>query len=214
MSRVCIFGDSITWGSWDPTGGGWVGRLREAGCDRTDRSNPNYGEYIAVYNCGISGNKIADVLGRFDVEARSREPAIIVLAIGINDIPHDGYPGTPPADFQRAYEELIAKAKRYATGVVLVTPTNVDESRSEHEYKNADIAELVEVVEQCGIDHALPVVNVFGLLTSEDLHPDGLHPGPGGHQKLYERIAPVVWFVFRAFSNQVAYATWFEKGSK
>jgi lysophospholipase L1-like esterase len=193
MSRVCIFGDSITWGSWDPSGGGWVGRLREAGCNRADLSDPEYGEYTAVYNCGISGDKIADVLGRFDVEARFREPAAIVIAIGINDVPHNDYPGTAPADFRVSYGDLIAKAKQYATDMALVTPTNVDEARSEHEYKNADIAALVEVVEGCGNEHHLPVVNVFGHLTPEDLHPDGLHPGVDGHKKLYERIAPVVF---------------------
>lgn len=193
MSRVCIFGDSITWGSWDPSGGGWVGRLREAGCNRTDLSDPDYGYYTAVYNCGISGDKLADVLARFDVEATAREPRVIVLAIGINDVPHSGYLGTSLDDFSRGYVELIAKAKAHAKDVVVVTPTNVDESRSEHDYRNADISTLVEIVEKCARDAGLPVVNVFGMLTPEDLHPDGLHPGADGHEKLFRAIEPVVF---------------------
>jgi len=59
-----------------------------------------------------------------------------VLAIGINDVPHNDYSGTLSEDFARGYNELIAKAKNHAKDVVVVTPTNVDESRSEHDRTN------------------------------------------------------------------------------
>lgn len=75
----------------------------------------------------------------------------------------------------------------------MVTPTNVDEARSEHDYRNADISALVEVIEKCAGDAGLPVVNIFGTLTPEDLHPDGLHPGADGHEKLFRTIEPVVF---------------------
>jgi len=29
MPQLFIFGDSITWGAWDPDGGGWAQRLRK-----------------------------------------------------------------------------------------------------------------------------------------------------------------------------------------
>lgn len=193
MSRVCVFGDSISWGSWDPAGGGWVGRLREAGCNRLDPSDLDYVEYVAVYNCGISGNKLADVLVRFDVETRAREADAVVIAIGINDVPRSNYFGTTPEDFTRGYVDLIAQARTHVNDIVLVTPTNVDESRHQHDYRNADISRLVDAVEKCASEAGLPVVNVFGLMTPEDLDPDGIHPGPGGHDKLFRHIGPVVF---------------------
>jgi lysophospholipase L1-like esterase len=194
MARICIFGDSISWGSWDPSGGGWANRLREVGCNRLDLSEPDHDwDYAAVYNCGICGDKLADVLRRFDVEAEARQPTVVILAIGINDIPHGDHRGTPPDDFARGYVELIAKAKRFTQDVILVTPTNVDEARSEHDYRNADISALAEVVEKCAGDAGLPLVKAFGTLTPEDLHPDGLHPGPAGHEKLFRAIEPVVF---------------------
>ncbi len=190
MSRVCVFGDSITWGSWDPRRGGWVGRLREAGCLREDLSNPEQGTYTAVYNCGISGDKLSDVLTRFDVEAMARQPAAVVIAIGINDIPHDDHPGTPAEEFRRGYERLVTKARSIASDVVLVTPTNVDETRSEHAYRNADIAVLAEVVRSVAGAQQLPLVDVFGLMTPQDLEPDGLHPGEEGHARLHAALEP------------------------
>ena len=62
--NVLIFGDSITWGAYDPEQGGWATRLR------------NYFEEkdndIDVYNLGISGDTTADLLERIEIEAKSR----------------------------------------------------------------------------------------------------------------------------------------------
>ncbi len=160
---------------------------------REDLSDPEQGTYTAVYNCGVSGDKLSDVLARFDVEAAARRPAVILLAIGINDVPHDDHPGTTPEEFRRGYEQLVAKALEVAREVVLVTPTNVDESRSEHEYRNDDIADLVGIIRAIGGVAKLPVIDVFGLLTPADLEPDGLHPAEHGHERLYAAIEATVF---------------------
>lgn len=192
VSRVCVFGDSIAYGSWDPEGGGWVGRLRTAGCRRVDRSDPNFDPYTAIYNCGIAGNRVGDVLARFDVEAAAREAHVVVIAIGINDVPHQGKSGTPIAVFRDHYATLVARACAVASDVLLVTPTNVDETRSEHNHRNTDIATVVDCVETIAADLSLPLVRVFGVLTADDLH-DGLHPNSAGHEKLAQAIIPVVF---------------------
>ncbi len=190
MSRVCVFGDSITWGSWDPLNGGWVGRLRQAGCEHV---NPLDGDYVSVYNCGIGGDRVRDVLARFDVEAAARMPVAIVIAIGINDVPRDGGPGTAPEEFRSQFVELIRKARRFTRDIVVVTPTNVDESRSEHDYRNADIELLAREIRNVANERHLPLVETYGVLTNEDLEPDGLHPGSEGHEKLFQLIAPTVF---------------------
>jgi lysophospholipase L1-like esterase len=74
---ICLFGDSITWGAWDPERGGWGARLRSY--FETNNIEVN------VYNCGVSGNNTDDLLQRFKVEATARKPNIIIFAIGIND---------------------------------------------------------------------------------------------------------------------------------
>lgn len=182
MARVCIFGDSITWGSTDPTGG-WVARLYSEGLPRG----------VEVYNCGIPGNRIGDVATRFPAEATSRQPDAIVFAIGINDVPHDGYAGTALDVFGRAYQNMVERAQRMARDVLLVTPTNVDEKRTEHNYRNADIARIVELVERVASSNSLPCINVYGSLGDADVEPDGLHPGTDGHRKLYDAIAGPVF---------------------
>ena len=47
---ICIFGDSITWGAYDPEQGGWATRLRNY-FEKQDND-------VDVYNLGISGDNI------------------------------------------------------------------------------------------------------------------------------------------------------------
>jgi acyl-CoA thioesterase-1 len=189
MARICVFGDSIAWGSWDPDGGGWVGRLQREGCRREDL----LGGYHGVYNLSIPGDRLHDLAERFEAEAGIRRPAAIVLAIGINDVPHSGFGGTPINVFEKQFTDLLRVATSIAIDVAVVTPTNVDEARSEHDYRNDDISSLVDVMNRAATLFRVPVANVFGLLDSTDLEPDGIHPGARGHQKLYEHISPVVF---------------------
>ena len=191
MGQVVLFGDSITWGSADPIGGGWAGRLRVAGWNAVDRVNPGNGDYVTVDNCGISGDTVGGVLARFDVEAAARQPEVIVFAIGINDVPRDDLPGTPLDVLELQMEALLTAARAMAD-VVVVTATNVDETRSEHDYRNSDIALVNEVIRRTGAAARVVVVDVYGLLADADLLPDGLHPGPEGHQKMFDVIGPVV----------------------
>jgi lysophospholipase L1-like esterase len=52
---------------------------------------------------------------------------------------------------------------------------------------------LAHVVGECGRVAELPVVDVFGLMSPEDLLSDGLHPNVSGHEKLYRLIAQVIF---------------------
>jgi lysophospholipase L1-like esterase len=56
IETICVFGDSITWGAYDPERGGWVNRLR----------NDLEKKEIESYNLGISGDTTADLLKRFN----------------------------------------------------------------------------------------------------------------------------------------------------
>jgi lysophospholipase L1-like esterase len=189
VARICVFGDSITWGSWDPVDGGWVGRLRRRGF-----ATQWNGDFLAVYNCGVGGDKLADLLARFEAEAMARQPDAIVLAIGINDVAHDDYPGTPDDQLSAGFDRLVGLSKGVVgPNVALLSPTNVDEDRSEHDYRNPDIDRVRQIAGETAVQLRVPFVDVFGLMNAQDLEPDGLHPGPSGHEKLYEAVRPAIF---------------------
>ena len=97
--RILIFGDSITYGAWDTELGGWANRLRIA----FDKENQDWN----IYNLGVSGDTINDVLKRFDVECQAREPEKLIFAIGINDakvIIDKNSNQTSEADFKKTFQ--------------------------------------------------------------------------------------------------------------
>ncbi len=185
MPTVCVFGDSITWGAWDPEGGGWVDRLKVAAQEMTLRGRRD----IQIFNCGVPGDRVGDVLRRMGVEGWARRPDRIILAVGINDTPHNGEAGTPPEDFQETYTALIEAAYELTRDVVIVGLTNVDESLLTG-WTNDAVAVYNALVAEAAERHELTFVNPFGTLERDDLLPDGLHPSPSGHRKMAEMIAP------------------------
>lgn len=184
---IGVWGDSITYGSSDSEGLGWVGRLRKLHSPEKDED--------VVYNRGICGDTSRGLLRRFTSELNSFVYPIdlVLIAIGMNDIvERDGTRNEVPIEeFEDNTRKLITQAAESASSVVVIGITNVDESRTTplrssstgKVYKNEAIqaynAVLKAVCEECG---AL-FIDVFGTLLAEDLA-DGLHPNANGYEKL------------------------------
>jgi lysophospholipase L1-like esterase len=184
MSVICVFGDSITWGAYDLELGGWVDRLRIYFDNKGDFETD-------IYNCGVSGDNVADVLTRFDTEAKARTPDKIILSIGINDTLHTSNPkGTSLEDFEKQYRHLLEKAKKFTTGIIILGLTNVDETSGDHGYKNDQIEKYDRVIRQIAEEESLPFVDLFSTLSIGEFE-DGLHPNAKGHRKIFEKVKEV-----------------------
>jgi lysophospholipase L1-like esterase len=64
---------------------------------------------LQVYNRGISGNKVPDLLARWEEDALELDPSILSILIGVNDIWHKlngRYDGTVD-DFESQYRVLL-----------------------------------------------------------------------------------------------------------
>jgi lysophospholipase L1-like esterase len=182
MPYICIFGASITWGAFDKKCGGWADRLKTYFWQKKDWDTD-------VYNYGISGDKLSDVLKRFDFEASIRPPRTVILFVGINDSPHAKNPkGTPITEFKEDYNKLLEKAKKFTEKIIIVGLTNVDEEIEEKGYKNEEIKKYDRAVREIAEERKLSFVDCFGILTKADLSVDGLHPDADGHKKIFEKV--------------------------
>lgn len=184
MSTICIFGDSITWGAYDLEQGGWVARLKLYFDQK--------GGETEIYNLGVSGNRVKDVLKRFQAEAQARNPDKILFAIGINDSPHLAYLfGTKLKDFESRLKELLDKAKKYTNDIIILGLTNVDESNKLHGYKNEKIEKYDKKLKEIAQEQGLPFVDLFNILTVDEFE-DSLHPNSKGHQKIFQKVKDVL----------------------
>ncbi|MDD5454043.1 MAG: GDSL-type esterase/lipase family protein [Candidatus Ratteibacteria bacterium] len=140
MTQILVFGDSITYGAWDIEGG-WVQRLRKY-FDKKTVSKPEFwnSDFPLIYNLGISGNTITDVLNRFKdetdaklVEKDEGENIFFIFNIGVNDcciLKRENRFVTSPYDFDTTLCYLINAAKRYSNYMLFVGAGMVDESRT------------------------------------------------------------------------------------
>jgi len=187
--NILIFGDSITWGAYDPEQGGWATRLRnyfEAKDNDTD-----------VYNLGVSGDTTADLLNRIEIEVKSREPDLIIFAIGINDaqfIHSTNGLHVSLDEFQQNLAKLLSVAKKFTDKVVFVGLTKVDESKTtpipwntDKSYTNENIERLDNAIKKFCEDKKLKFITMDSVVGNDDLI-DGLHPNTKGHIKIFNRM--------------------------
>ncbi|MEA2003336.1 MAG: hypothetical protein U9O53_00050 [archaeon] len=74
MTHILVFGDSIVWGAWDSEGG-WVDRLKmkiNRNAIKAIRKNPE-SDYNVIYNLGVAGINIKNVLSRIKSETKARD---------------------------------------------------------------------------------------------------------------------------------------------
>jgi lysophospholipase L1-like esterase len=189
MSKICIFGDSIAWGYYDPDGGGWADRLK------------NY--YVAsdkdvdVYNLGISGDHTGKLLKRLEAEIEARVPEIIIFAIGINDsklVHSEGKNGVIVEEFRSNLDEIMEIARKQTDKIIFVGLTDVDESKTDpipwnldRSYKDEYINQYEEVLENFCKENNVSFIKLAGLIKKGELH-DGLHPNTSGHIKIFEKV--------------------------
>lgn len=212
MTIIC-FGDSITYGNWDPKGG-WVGRLR----DSLDSKSLNaymgdnlYSKfYTLTYNQGIPGDTSTGLFARFENELTPRfnpdEETVILFAIGINDSRYYISTGKHETDlevFGQNIWDMWEIARQYTNDVAFIGLTPVDEDRTnplswepDAVYKNNYIQKYDEVIKDFCSYREIPFIDLFSQMIDLDLHKlmeDGIHPNSEGYKIIEEIIRSAVF---------------------
>ena len=202
MSRILIFGDSITHGAWDKKKGGWSDCLKSF-CMERELGNPEL-DY-SVYNLGISGDNTNDLLKRFEFETKQRlhkdDEIIFIFAIGINDsqfICSKNNFSVLTDKFQKNIEQLIKFSKKVSLKTVFIGLTPVDEQKTmpipwstDKSYKNEYILEynkIIKAICEKNNIHFIDMLDEFSKIDYKKLLEDGLHPNSEGHQKMFEIV--------------------------
>ena len=102
-TRVIFFGDSITQAGVQP--GGYVLKI-DSMCKAEGKSS-SY-EFVGA---GISGNKVYDLYLRMEEDVLAKNPDMVLIYIGVNDVWHKASSGTgTDADkFEKFYAAIIKK---------------------------------------------------------------------------------------------------------
>ncbi len=173
------------------------------------------GQRIAFRNAGVSGDKAADVLARFDDDIASFKPTVATLLIGMNDGVYQDFNPELMAAYISDMTKLIERLEALKVRLFLMSPTMFDHQAFERMVAkdpargkgknpanyNAVLAYMGKWVQEQARQRGHGFIDLFGplnRLTVEQrrhdaeftLIDDAIHPrGDGSFVMAYEMIA-------------------------
>ena len=152
--RVIFFGDSITQAGVQPTG--YITKL-----DSIIKQSllPNSVELIGA---GIGGNKVYDLYLRMDDDVLSKNPDVVVIYVGINDVWHKASSGTgTDADkFEKFYRAIIKKLQSRNIKVIVCTPSVIGERNDNSNQQDGDLNQYSKIIRTIAKDLSIPVCDL------------------------------------------------------
>lgn len=201
MPQILIFGDSIAYGRWDTSRGGWASQLIDLYMEK-NLADPN--TYHEVYNLSIDGDDSKNLLNRFEFEATQRKVdtnATIIFAIGKNDscfLKDKNSFITSPIIFKKNIKKLIGLAKKHTSKIIFVSAAAIDGNKTiptcwdkNLYYKNECLKKYNSIIKSACLENKTSFIDLFEKfkkLDYKNLLEDGVHPNSEGHKIIFEII--------------------------
>jgi lysophospholipase L1-like esterase len=162
-TKVIFFGDSITQAAVQP--GGYIIRI-DSMCKLEGKAD-NY-EFVGA---GISGNKVYDLYLRMENDVLAKNPDVVLIYIGVNDVWHKttSGTGTDPDKFERFYQAIIDKLKAKGIKVILCTPAAIGEKTDFSNPQDGDMNQYSTIIRNIASKNGLPLVDLRKAFLSYDL---------------------------------------------
>lgn len=147
---------------------------------------------VTFINKGWAGNRVLEILARYQEDIVDLKPDFISILAGINEVLHY-YEGSsefmPPEVFEKHYETLLTQIKRDLpnTKIMMIEPF-VLPSAPDFERLQAELNDKVTCVRRLArkyADYYLPLAGILAAkcleFSPEQLAKDGIHPTPLAH---------------------------------
>jgi len=152
--KVVFFGDSITQAAVNP--GGYIVKISELA------ANDNLAGQFDFIGAGIGGNKIYDLYLRIEEDVLSRNPQIVIVYVGVNDVWHKRTSGTGTDldKFEKFYTAVIKKLKDKNCKVALCTPAAIGERTDFSNELDGDLNNYAKVIRNLAKNNNLPLIDL------------------------------------------------------
>jgi len=153
-TRIIFFGDSITELGMNP--GGYVMRI-DSMC-RLEKKNQQY-DFIGA---GVGGNKIYDLYLRLEDDVLSKNPDVVIIYIGVNDVWHKALVGTGTDQdrFEKFYNAILKKLKAKNIKAMLCTPAVIGERNDMSNQQDGDLNRYSNIIRDIAKKNNLPLVDL------------------------------------------------------
>ena len=198
--KIIFFGDSITQAGVNP--GGYITKINGL------ISEAKLADRYELIGAGIGGNKVYDLYLRLEEDVLSKNPDIVVIFVGVNDVWHKRSHGTgTDADkFEKFYTAIIKKLQDKNIRVVLCTPAAIGEKTDNSNELDGDLNHYSNIIRRLAKSNDLPLIDLrkifldyntkfntdnkeSGILTSDRVHLN---------EKGNQLVADEMWKVLRS----------------
>lgn len=156
-TRVIFFGDSITeLGAKKEKYVGYIIKM-----DSMLKAEKKDNQYELI-GSGISGNKVYDLYLRLEEDVLARNPDVVVIYVGVNDVWHKTLLGTgTDADkFEKFYQAIINKLSTNGIKAILCTPAVVGEKTDMSNQLDGDLNRYSNIIRDLAKKNNLPLVDL------------------------------------------------------
>ena len=179
--KIVFFGDSITQAGVQPTG--YITKL-----DSMIRQL-KLADSVELIGAGIGGNKVYDLYLRMEQDVLEKQPDLVVIYVGINDVWHKAGAGTgTDADkYEKFYRAIIKKLQDKKINVIVCTPSVIGEKTDHSNQQDGDLNYYSSIIRKIAKELLLPVCDLRtsfagylqannptnaekGILTSDRVH--------------------------------------------
>lgn len=153
-TRIVFFGDSITQAGVQP--GGYIALMNE------QLKAKNATDQYELIGAGIGGNKIYDLYLRADEDVLTKNPDVVVIWVGVNDVWHKALYGTgTDADkFEKFYTALIKKLQAKNIKVFVATPAAIGERTDFSNQQDGDLNHYANIIRKLAAQHSCGLIDL------------------------------------------------------
>lgn len=147
---------------------------------------------VNFINRGVSGDRVQNLLERYDEDFKAVKPDFVSIMIGINDTwrGYDSNDFCSPEKFEQEYEELLTKIKAdFPDAKIMIIEQFAFTSHPDRIGWNDDLDPKRAVTRKLADKYADYFIPMYDIMTDtdkngftmEELSADGVHPAPMGH---------------------------------
>jgi lysophospholipase L1-like esterase len=160
--KIVFFGDSIT-----QQGAGPNGYITMLGNLIAKKGLQDQYELIGA---GIGGNKVTDLYLRMEDDVLAKNPATVVIWIGVNDVWHKKMgTGTDAPKFEQFYNAIIKKLQAKNIKVVLCTPATIGEKTDFSNEQDGDLNKYANMIRTIATKNNCPLIDLRKDFLAYDL---------------------------------------------
>ena len=143
-TRIVFFGDSITQAGVGANG--YITKMQKLLEEKGEASK------YELIGAGIGGNKVYDLYLRMEEDVLAKEPDIVVIWVGVNDVWHKSSfgTGTDADKFEKFYIAIIKKLQSKNIRVLLCTPSTIGEKTDYSNQQDGDLNAYSNLIRKIG----------------------------------------------------------------